>query len=116
MGVWIGLVTNTPQFYRRVLPLSTHQNLDPERLALTPEMCKAARALLRWTQKDLAAKSGISERTVAAFEAGQAVPFVKTVSALKSCFTDAGVEFVTGDLKAGVIIHWTAHPAASRAS
>lgn len=96
--------------------MSTHQNLDPERLALTPEMCKAARALLRWTQKDLAAKSGISERTLAAFEAGQAVPFVKTVGALKSCFAGAGVEFVTGDLKAGVIIHWTESPMAAGVS
>ncbi len=39
-------------------------------MMLTPEQCRAARALLDWTQGDLAAQASISTVSIRAFEKG----------------------------------------------
>jgi predicted transcriptional regulator len=60
---------------------------------------KAARALLAWSQNDVAAKSGVSVPTIKRLEAqdgplgGRADTGEKIVAALES----AGVEFTNGD-------------------
>lgn len=60
---------------------------------MTPRQCKAARALLDWNQADLATASGVSLRTVAAFESGveQREPIPTTLDALKRAFVAHGV-------------------------
>ena len=73
--------------------MSTRQAQDPARTLITPAQCRAARAFLNWTQKDLAERSGVNERSIANFETEQAVPFGKTMAALHDCFTAAGVGF-----------------------
>lgn len=40
-------------------------------MPLTPEQCRAARALLDWTQEDLAGRAGVSRSTIRGFENGQ---------------------------------------------
>jgi transcriptional regulator with XRE-family HTH domain len=72
---------------------------------ITSDQIRAARALLRWSGKDLAEKSGIGFSTLMKMESDPGVPNsnFKTFDALKKAFEDAGVEFTgTPDSQAGV--------------
>jgi transcriptional regulator with XRE-family HTH domain len=60
---------------------------------ITPEQCRAARALLDWTQPDLVAATGLSAVTIRAFEKGGVMrDSNKTLLAL--AFEKAGVQFI----------------------
>ncbi len=72
---------------------------------ITSDQIRAARALLRWSGKDLAERSGIGFSTVMKMESDPGVPNsnFKTFEALKKAFEEAGVEFIgTPDSQAGV--------------
>ena len=65
-------------------------------ILLTPRLCRAARALLGWQQKDLVEASGVSISTVGAFEAKAEQGRLTTMNnkALVEAFEKAGVEFI----------------------
>lgn len=72
---------------------------------ITSDQIRAARALLRWSGKELAEKSGVGFSTVMKMESDSGVPNsnFKTFEALIKTFEDAGVEFIgTPDAQAGV--------------
>jgi transcriptional regulator with XRE-family HTH domain len=60
---------------------------------------KAARALLDWSQDDLAARSGVSRPTVARLETadGELGGYPETRGKLVAALETAGVEFTNGD-------------------
>lgn len=64
-------------------------------MKLTSEHIRAARALLRWEQTELAARSGVSKPTIARLEAKPGVMSAHgpTIAALRSAFEQAGIEF-----------------------
>jgi predicted transcriptional regulator len=73
----------------------------PERLdslAVTSELIRAARALLRWEQRDLAEASGVSLPTIKRLEVAPGVlaAHSSTVAALRRAFESAGIEFTNG--------------------
>ncbi|MBI1327058.1 MAG: helix-turn-helix domain-containing protein [Alphaproteobacteria bacterium] len=55
---------------------------------------KAARALLDWTQADLAETSGISQRAIAKIELGKGNPREDTLVALRGAFENNGINFI----------------------
>jgi DNA-binding XRE family transcriptional regulator len=59
---------------------------------LSPRQCRAARAWLGWTQRDLAKKAGIDQYTVMNFEMGRAKPWRATTQALILIFEQAGID------------------------
>ena len=63
----------------------------------TIRQIKAARALLGWSQADLAAKSGVSEPTIAPLEAAEGVLGGREETVIKLCnaIESAGVEFLS---------------------
>ncbi|WP_347813650.1 helix-turn-helix domain-containing protein [Shimia aestuarii] len=65
-------------------------------LKVSIEQVKAARALLRWSQNDLAEASGVSIPTVKRLEAttGDLGGRAATVAAIRSALETAGVEFI----------------------
>ena len=63
-------------------------------LNMTPELCKAARALIKWQQADLARAAGVSQATINNLERGAATPRPATLNALKQAFEDHGIEFL----------------------
>jgi hypothetical protein len=73
----------------------------PERLdslAITSELIRAARALLRWEQRDLAQASGVSLPTIKRVEVtpGILAAHSSTVTALRHALESAGIEFTNG--------------------
>jgi predicted transcriptional regulator len=64
----------------------------------TSEQIRAARMLLRWEQKDLAEKSGVSLPTIKRLEIqpGPVGANQTTIAALLRAFADAGIEFTNG--------------------
>ena len=67
-------------------------------LAITSELIRAARALLRWEQRDLARASGVSLPTIKRLEGARGVlaAHSSTVTALRRAFESAGIEFTNG--------------------
>ena len=61
---------------------------------ITPPQIRAARALLKWRQADLAEASGVSEIAIKNIERGQTDPKATTLTAIQSAFNKAGVIFL----------------------
>lgn len=63
---------------------------------ITSEQIRAARALVRWEQKDLAAASNISLPSIKRLETqpGALAAHGRTIDALKAALEAAGVEFI----------------------
>ena len=61
---------------------------------ITPTQCKAARALLDWSQQDLADIAGVGVVTVRQLESGTHEPRRATLKVVRRAFEDAGVEFI----------------------
>jgi len=60
---------------------------------LKARQIKAARALLDWSQIDLANTSGLSIATIRKIESGHISPRGKTMGSIEASLSDAGVEF-----------------------
>jgi predicted transcriptional regulator len=65
-------------------------------LVLNSELIRAARALLRWEQRDLATASSVSLPTIKRLESkpGIMAAHMSTVTALRKALETAGVEFI----------------------
>ncbi|MBA1143077.1 helix-turn-helix transcriptional regulator [Mesorhizobium sp. CCANP35] len=63
---------------------------------MTPELSRAARALLNWSQVRLASKCGFSEGTIRDFENGLRILRPTKLAALLHAFELAGVVFTAG--------------------
>ena len=63
-------------------------------MTITPEQCRAARALLDWSQSALAEATGSGQSTVAKFERGIREPHASTLKKLRATLEAAGVEFI----------------------
>lgn len=70
-------------------------------MSITPEQCRAARALLDWSQPDLVEASGVGRSTITRFERGSHMPHASNLAALRGAFEKAGVHF-TDDNGVGV--------------
>lgn len=70
----------------------------------SPAQCRAARALLKWTQRDLAQRAHVSRKTVADFEAGISIRrlHLRTRVDITRTLQAAGVEFTSSDAGEGV--------------
>lgn len=61
---------------------------------LTPKHVRAARALLAWSQQDLAKAAGIATSTLADFERGQRTPVANNAKAIRGALEGAGISFL----------------------
>ena len=61
---------------------------------ISPGQCRAARALLGWTQQDLSAAASAGLSTVKGFELGTSAPFRNNLAAIRRALEEAGVEFI----------------------
>ena len=65
-------------------------------MILTPKVCRAGRALLAWTQRDLADRAQTAVSTVADFERGARVPIPNSIEALTNALEAGGARFDGG--------------------
>jgi transcriptional regulator with XRE-family HTH domain len=61
---------------------------------ITPAQIRAARALLGWTQAELAAAAGLGVVAIKSFERGRSDPRSSTVSKMEQALDAAGIIFL----------------------
>ena len=62
---------------------------------ITPAQCRAARALIDWSQQQLAVAANIGNATIRNFEAGRSEPHNATLDVIRRAFESAGVRFIS---------------------
>ena len=65
-------------------------------MTVLPAQCRAARALLNWSQEELVLRSKVSKKTIADFERGATQPRAQTLGQITQVFGAAGLEFLDG--------------------
>jgi transcriptional regulator with XRE-family HTH domain len=63
---------------------------------MTPQLCRAARAFLNWTQNDLGELSDTSRHTVRYFETELRIPLANRIK-LQDALQTAGIRFIKDD-------------------
>ncbi len=63
-------------------------------MSILPEQCRAARALLNWSQKELASRAQVARKTVADFEQGAVTPYPRTLRDIVEALEAAGIVFL----------------------
>lgn len=63
-------------------------------MIISAAQCRAARALLAWSQDALVAASKVTKSTIANFEGEKRQPFDRTLSDIRDAFEGAGVIFI----------------------
>jgi hypothetical protein len=71
---------------------------------LTPELSRAARGLLGWTQQRASRDIGIATCTLADFEAYESITRSSTLALIESVYVNAGVTFVNDADRVGVLL------------
>ena len=70
-------------------------------MPLSAPQCRAARALLDWTQAELASRAGVSPGMVRGFEAGHHAPHRASLAALRRALEAQGLVFLDPDAQGG---------------
>ncbi|MFD1982461.1 helix-turn-helix domain-containing protein [Mesorhizobium newzealandense] len=63
-------------------------------MEISPSQCRAARALLDWSQAQLSAASKVATKTLADFERSKRTPYDRTLADVRAALEAAGVIFV----------------------
>lgn len=63
-------------------------------MSISPDQCRAARALVEMDQAVLAQRASVSRNTVVDFEKGRRVPTANNLAAIRSALEGAGVLFI----------------------
>ena len=61
---------------------------------LTVEQCRGARAMLGWSQAQLAESASVSRQTIADFERGAHTPIGNNLASIIAAFVKAGIVFI----------------------
>lgn len=64
---------------------------------LSPAQCRAARALLDWSQPDLAKRCGMHVQTISAFENETGTPTRRTLGKITDTLEHGGIEFLPNE-------------------
>jgi hypothetical protein len=86
-------------------PQTLSQESELKKFTLTSEQIRAARMLLRWEQKDLAIRSGISLSRIKYLETqpGELGSHQTTIKAFRKAFENAGIRFIGGYFRGAVL-------------
>lgn len=68
---------------------------------MSPAQCRAARAVLGWTQSDLAQRAGLAKKTIADFELDLRSLQFRTRRDIRNAFEEAGIEFTWSETAEG---------------
>ncbi|MBB4277235.1 helix-turn-helix domain-containing protein [Rhizobium mongolense] len=62
-------------------------------MSITSGQCRAGRAILGWSQDQLATTSKVAKATIANFEAGKRTPYDRTLQDIREALESGGVIF-----------------------
>jgi transcriptional regulator with XRE-family HTH domain len=96
----LGLIFDVPNVYHEPNRFAS-QMFTGVLMPITVEQLRAARALLGWSQRELAAKSRVSRNAIVKFEIGWSLMLPRTMEDLVEAFEEAGVIFIEEDDSAG---------------
>jgi transcriptional regulator with XRE-family HTH domain len=65
---------------------------------ITPAQSRAARALIEWSQEDLAKAAHLGLSTIRDFEKGRRIPSHNNMLGIKTALEEAGVRFIAQDV------------------
>jgi transcriptional regulator with XRE-family HTH domain len=63
-------------------------------MPISPAQCRAGRALIEWSQQDLASAAQVGLSTIRGFENGDRQPIANNLAAIQRALEAAGVEFI----------------------
>ena len=63
-------------------------------MAISPEQCRGARAMLGWSRDKLASAAEVAVGTVVDFERGARQPYKRTLSDIRRALENAGIIFI----------------------
>lgn len=75
-------------------------------MELNPRLCVAARAVLGWSQADLAQRAGVARATVADYERAARTPIANNLRAIVRCLEAAGIGFLDPAIHGGMGLIW----------
>jgi DNA-binding XRE family transcriptional regulator len=64
------------------------------KVTIDATQCRGARAMVGWTQTELAAAAGVSRPTIVDFERGVRTPHPNNLTAIRAALERAGVQFI----------------------
>ncbi|WP_244538156.1 helix-turn-helix transcriptional regulator [Mesorhizobium sp. YR577] len=73
-------------------PISKIESLPMSTISV--EQCRGARAMLGWSQHELAEKANVSRTTIADFERGARIPHRNKMTAIRRTLETGGIEFI----------------------
>lgn len=73
----------------------------------TPDQLRAARALLSWSQDDLASAAGVAVMMIKNYERRLSDPRLSSMTKLKATLETAGIEFIDATDIAGAGLRWS---------
>ena len=62
-------------------------------MSISAAQCRAARALLAWSQDQLSTASSVAKATIANFETGKRMPYDRTLADIRITLERAGIVF-----------------------
>jgi hypothetical protein len=103
MGFWYRSLRFTvlaPLHLGHIYSLARYQSMNfygVGTMSITPEQCRAARALLGWSALELAEHANVGYSTVADFERGARSPLPESLTAMRTALERGGVLFIPGN-------------------
>ena len=73
----------------------------------TPDQLRAARALLNWSQDDLASAAEVAVMMIKNYERRLSDPRLSSMTKLKQTLEEAGIEFIDSTEKSGPGVRWS---------
>jgi transcriptional regulator with XRE-family HTH domain len=73
-------------------------------MTISPAQCRAARALLHWSQRDLTQRLGVALRTIADFERSARTPFERALRDIQVALETGGVIFLEEEPESGEVV------------
>ena len=72
--------------------IEVNQNIGENAANFSAEQCRGARAMLGWSQDDLARAANVARQTIADFERGARTPIANNILAIVNALERAGIE------------------------
>ena len=73
-----------------------------DKMSISPAQCRAARAMLSWSQEKLSKKAQVARTTVADFEREVRKPINNNLFAIQKALEKGGIKFISCENSEGV--------------